>query len=34
MIFSRIALTDIFGDYAKWYKKKWLKIRILGIYFA
>ena len=34
MIFLRIALIDIFGDYAKLYKKKWLRTKVLGIYFA
>ena len=34
MIFSRIALINIFGDYAKQRKKKWLETGIPWIYFA
>jgi hypothetical protein len=34
MIFSRIALLNIFGDYAKQRKKKWLGIGLSWIYFA
>jgi hypothetical protein len=34
MIYSRITLINIFGDYAKQRKKKWLGTGIPWIYFA
>jgi len=34
MIVLRIALINIFGDYAKQRKKKWLETGIPWIYFA